>query len=147
MVPCVLKSPKGKQYVLVVVDDFSRFTWLAFLREKLEAMIEFSKLYKELPATKNLPIAIVMKDHVREVNQLGIDSFCAKYVISLNFSTLRMSQQNKIVERKNRTFEDISWTMHLESSLPKLVNNANYILNRCLIRPLLKKTPYEFSRG
>ena len=46
-VPIRVKSPKGKQYILVIVDDFSRFTWISFLREKSEALYEFSKLSKE----------------------------------------------------------------------------------------------------
>ena len=56
------------------------------------------------------------------------------------------------MERKNRTLEDISRTMLLENGLPKsywaeAVNTANFVLNRCLIRPILKKTPYELFKG
>jgi len=57
-----------------------------------------------------------------------------------------------VVERKNRTLEDMARTMLCESNLPtsfwaKAVNAANYVLNRCLIRPILKKTPYELFKG
>ena len=119
MVPCVLKSPKGKQYTLVVVDDSSRFIWFAFCREKLEAMIEFSKLWKELQALKNITIAHARNDHGREFYQLGFDSFCAKYGVSHNFSDPKTPQQNEVVERKNHTLKNMSRTMLLENGISK----------------------------
>ena len=150
--PMRIKSPKGKQYILVTVDDYSRYTWVSFLREKSEALQEFSKLCKELQTLKNLPIVSVRSDHGKEFDFLKFDIFCSKYGISHNFSAPRTPQQNGVVERKNRTLEDMSRTMLLENGLPKYfwaeaVNTANYILNRCLIRPILKKTPYELFRG
>ena len=53
-----------------------------------------------------------------------------------------------MVERKNRTLEEMACTMLYESHLPKYfwaeaVNTVYYILNRALIRPIHKKTPYE----
>ena len=35
----------------------------------------------------------------------------------------------------------------LQSFLAEAVNTANYVLNRCLIRPILKRTPYELFKG
>ena len=60
--------------------------------------------------------------------------------------------QNGVLERKNRTLEDMARTMMCESNAPQsfwaeAVNTANYILNRCLIRPILKRTPYELFKG
>ena len=34
------------KYILVIVDDYSWFTWVSFLKEKNEAVKEFPKLYK-----------------------------------------------------------------------------------------------------
>ncbi|GJT83409.1 putative ribonuclease H-like domain-containing protein [Tanacetum coccineum] len=36
-VPMRVKSINGKKYILVIVDDYSRFTWVRFLRSKDEA--------------------------------------------------------------------------------------------------------------
>ena len=150
--PMRIKTPKGKQYILVVVDDFSRFTWTFFLKEKSEALQNFIDLCKELQTLKNLPIVSVRSDHGKEFENLKFDLFCSKYGISHNFSAPRTPQQNGVVERKNRTLEDMSRTMLLEINLPKYfwaeaINTSNYILNRCLIRPILKKTPYELFKG
>ena len=69
---------------------------------------------------KNLPIISIRSDHGREFDQLKFDLFCSKYGISHNFSAPRTPQQNGVVERKNRTLENISRTMLLEMIYPSL---------------------------
>ena len=69
-----------------------------------------------------------------------------------NFSAPRTPQQNGVVERKNKSPEELASTMLSESSLPKYfwadaVSTSCYVMNRVLIRPILKKTPYELFNG
>jgi len=57
-----------------------------------------------------------------------------------------------VVERKNISLEELASTMLNKTSLPKYfwadaVNTTSYVLNRVLIRPILKKTPYELFKG
>ena len=64
------------------------------------------------------------------------------------FSCPRTPQQNGVVKRKNRTLSEMARVMLNQFSLPRYlwaeaVNTACYILNRVLIRPISKKTPYE----
>ena len=113
--PMRVKTPKGKQYLFVIVDDFSRFTWVLFLREKLEALAKFSKLYRVPTISKNLPIASIRSDHGREFDKLEFSIFCDKHGISYNFSAPRTPQQNGVVETKNRTLEDISRIILLDN--------------------------------
>jgi len=68
------------------------------------------------------------------------------------FSAPRTPQQNGVVERKNRSLEELARTILSESSLPKyfwadVVSTSCYVMNRVLIRPILKKTPYELFNG
>jgi hypothetical protein len=72
--------------------------------------------------------------------------------ITHNFVAPRTLQQNGVVERKNRTLEEMARTMLIENGLAKhywaeAANTTNYVLNRCLIKPILKKTPYELFKG
>ncbi|GKF76547.1 retrovirus-related pol polyprotein from transposon TNT 1-94, partial [Tanacetum coccineum] len=65
---------------------------------------------------------------------------------------LRTPQSNGVVERKNRTLQEMSRTMLNGLSLPQkfwcnAVDTSTYILNRILIRAILGKTPYELLRG
>ena len=69
-------------------------------------------------------------------------------MVLYNFSAPWTPPQNGVVERKNRSLEEFVRTMLNESNLPKyfwidVVNTTAYVLNRTLIRPILKKTPYE----
>jgi len=69
-----------------------------------------------------------------------------------NFSAPRTPQQNGVVERKNRSLEELARTMLNEYEVPKyfwadVVSTTCYVLNRMLIRPILKITPYEFFKG
>jgi len=78
--------------------------------------------------------------------------FCEKHGISHTFSTPRTPQQNSVVERKNRSLEELARTMLNEYKLPEYfwadaVYIAAYLLNRTLIKPILKKTPYELYKG
>jgi len=57
-----------------------------------------------------------------------------------------------VVERKNHTLEDMTWTMLVASGLHRnfwaeAFNTLYYIVNRCMIRPILNKTPYELFKG
>jgi len=47
-----IQSPGHRKHILVIVDDYSRFTWVSFLKEKNEAFKEFSKLCKRLEVYK-----------------------------------------------------------------------------------------------
>ena len=68
------------------------------------------------------------------------------------FSTPRTPQQNGVVERKNRTLQEMTRSMINEFDVPKYlwaeaVNTAYYIINRVSIRPIAKKTPYELWKN
>ena len=86
--------------------------------------------------------------HGIEFENSQIDKFCYNHGISHNFSPPRTPQQNSIAEKKNMTLVEMDRTILCESQLPKYfwvekVNTACYILNKALIKPILRKTPYE----
>lgn len=142
----------GNYYDLVIVDDFSRFTWTLFLVHKRYAFHAFKKLAKVIQNENDLKIACIISDHGGEFENHEFECFCGKHGIEHNFSAPRTPQQNEVFERKNRSLEELARTMLNESSLPKYfwadaVNIACYVSNRVLIRPILLKTPYELYKG
>ncbi|XP_049381315.1 uncharacterized protein LOC125845854 [Solanum stenotomum] len=143
-----IQSKGGKKYILVIVDGYSRFTWTMFLKSKCEMVDVLMIFIKMIQTELNYKIAGIMSDHGSEFENEKLDTLCADNGIHDNFSAPRTSQQNGVVERKNITLVDIAKTMLIESNLPrnfraKAVNTACYVTNRCLIRSLLNKTPYE----
>ena len=86
------RSLRGSSYIFVIVDDYSRFTWVFFLKEKNEAFQELSKLRKQLQIYKNLPIASIQSDHGRTFDQKEFVKFYKDLGISHNFSAPRTSQ-------------------------------------------------------
>ena len=80
----------------------------------------------------------------------SLNTFVKSMTLTIIF--LHQPQQNGVVERKNRSLEELARTMLNENSLPNyfwadVVNTACYVLNRVLIRPILKKTPYKLFKG
>ena len=150
--PTQTLSLGGKRYTLVIVDDFTRFTWTFFLASKDESNHVFIRYCKKVQNEKGLNIVTIRSDHGGEFENNEMDEFCAKNGIEHTFSAPRTPQQNGVAERKNRTLIEMARTMLCDNNLPKYfwaeaVSTACYISNRVFIRPLLKKTPYELWKG
>ncbi|GJS79099.1 retrovirus-related pol polyprotein from transposon TNT 1-94 [Tanacetum coccineum] len=151
--PSAVRSYGGNRYTLVIVDDYSRYTWTRFLKDKTEAFDQFKIFSKKIQNQLGCTIVSIRTDHGREFdNEVQFGEFCNANGITHNFSALRTPQSNGVVERKNRTLQEMSRTMLNEQSLPQkfwcnAVDTSTYILNRILIRAILGKTPYELLRG
>lgn len=70
---------------MVVVDDFSRFTWIAFLRDKFEAFDEFLYIYKRIQVEKDFSIKRIQSDHEREFENYKFLDWCDKMGIRHEF--------------------------------------------------------------
>jgi len=142
----------GNYYALVIVDDFSRYTWTLFLESKSDAFSAFKKLARSLQNTKYIIIGSIRSDHGGEFQNEKFNKFYEKTRIVHNFSAPRTPQQNGAMERKNRSLEELARAMLSESSLPKYfwadaISTSCYVMNRVLIGSILKKTPYELFNG
>jgi len=127
----------GNLYGLVV-DDFSRYTWTLFLYTKKETYSEFKNLARKLQNTCCSNIRAIKSDNGGEFQNEKFISFCNKLGISHNFSAPRTPQQNGVVERKNRSLEELARTILNDSTIPKclwadIVSTACYVMNRVLI--------------
>ena len=117
--PTRTESLGGKLYAYVIIDDFTRFTWVLFLRHKNDAFIEFEKLALKLQNEKGMSIACIRSDHTREFDFEGFEKFCDQHGIYHDFSAPRTPQQNGVAERKNRTLIDLARTMLNEHNTAK----------------------------
>ncbi|CAM8917648.1 unnamed protein product [Rhodiola kirilowii] len=150
--PINVVSREGNRYILVIVDDYSRYTWTIFLFSKTQTYCEFEAWLKLIENKLDRKLTSIRTDNGTEFRNMQFLSLCRDKGIDHNFSAPRTPQQNGVVERKNRTLEDMSWTMLIASRVPKsfwaeAVHAACYILNRASLRSMIGKTPYELLRG
>ncbi|GJY64171.1 retrovirus-related pol polyprotein from transposon TNT 1-94 [Tanacetum coccineum] len=148
-----VKSYGGNLYTLVVVDDYCKYTWTRFLKIKNEAFEKFEILSRKIQNQLGSSIIAIRTDHGREFdNEVQFGAYCDAQGITHNFSAPHTPQSNGVVERKNRTLQEMSRTMLNEQTIPQkfwcnAVDSSTYILNRILIQPILGKTRYEIFRG
>ena len=116
--PLRTTSLGGKSYAFVIVDDFSRYTWVLFLAHKTDVFHEFSKLCRKIQNEKGFTISCIRSDHGREFENVEFEGFCDEQGIEHTFSTPRTPQQNGVVERKNRTLQEMARTILHENNLP-----------------------------
>ncbi|GJV79261.1 retrovirus-related pol polyprotein from transposon TNT 1-94 [Tanacetum coccineum] len=68
--PMRVASVNGKKYILVIVDDYSRFTWVKCLRSKDEALDFIIKFLKMIQMRLKVPVRRIRTDNGTEfVNQ------------------------------------------------------------------------------
>ncbi|KAH9671627.1 Integrase catalytic domain-containing protein [Citrus sinensis] len=111
-------SLNGKYYAFVIVDDYSRYTWVLFVANKDDALDAFKVLCKKIQNEKGHGIACIRSDHGREFENHAFENFCNNLGIEYQFSSPRTPQQNGVVERKNRSIQKMARTMLNENSLP-----------------------------
>src|ERR1044072_1595075 len=66
MGPMQVESLGGKRYAFVCVDDYSRFTWISFIREKSDTFDVFKDLCLRIQREKECDIIRIRSDHVKE---------------------------------------------------------------------------------
>lgn len=119
MGPTEVTSIGGKRYIFECVDDFSRYSWVYFLKEKSEACNVFLELSKQLMTESSHKIIRVRSDYGKEFDNKLIDDFCIDNGIRHEFSAPKTPQQNGVVERKNRTLQEMARTMLHACNIPK----------------------------
>ena len=117
--PARVQSLGGKKYILVVVDDFTRYTWVVLLKNKAETPEKMIHLCKKLHVEKDTVIAKIRSDHGREFENTKLVTFCNDQDTHQEFSSPKTPQQNGIVEWKNRVVQEMTRVMLHNKKLPK----------------------------
>ncbi|GJR19436.1 integrase, catalytic region, zinc finger, CCHC-type containing protein [Tanacetum coccineum] len=136
------------KYVLVIVDDFSRYTWTHFLRSKDETpgvLIDFLTLVQR---GLHAQVTTVRTDKGTEFLNKSLHAYFAKEGIRHETSTARTPEQNGVVERRNRTLVEAARTMLSAAKVPlffwaEAIATACFTQNRSLVIPRHEKTPYH----
>ena len=90
-----------------MVDDQSRYAWVAFLRDKSETFINFKDIGLKIQNEKP-PIERIRSDRGREFENSDFLEFCHSLRIKHELFAPRTPQQNGVVERKNRVLQEMA---------------------------------------
>jgi hypothetical protein len=109
--PTTYLSIGGNKYGFVIVDDFTRFTWVFFLSDKSEVFDTFKTFLTRVHNEFEIRIKKVRSDNGSEFKNTRIEELCDHYGIGHQFSAKYTPQSNGLVERKNRSLLDMARSM------------------------------------
>jgi transposase InsO family protein len=149
--PACVRSAGGKWYVLVVVDDYSRYAWVFNLEKKRETFGFVRDLVLRLRNERHRDaIRAIRSDNGSEFRKSRFETFCHDLGLEDQFSSLYTPPQSGVVERKNITLCEMARTMlheHRRRFWAEPVNTACYVSKRIYLKVYKKKTCYELMQG
>nr|GEU63386.1 retrovirus-related Pol polyprotein from transposon TNT 1-94 [Tanacetum cinerariifolium] len=147
-----IESINGKRYVLVIVNDYSRYTWVQFLRSTDEAPEVIKTFMKRITVLLQSPVIIIITDNGTKFKNQVLKEHFDSVGISYQVSFVRTPQQNRVVERRNRTLVEAARIILIFSRAPlflwaEAIATACFTQNRSIIHRRFNKTPYELING
>nr|GEV70357.1 putative ribonuclease H-like domain-containing protein [Tanacetum cinerariifolium] len=110
--PMRIASINGKRYVLVIVDDYSRYTWVVFLRLKYKAPEEIKTFLKRITV-----LLQASASSIRTPQQNGVIERRNHMLVEAARTIVYNQRTKKIMETMNVTFDELSAMYFKQSSL------------------------------
>jgi transposase InsO family protein len=93
---------------MLLFDDYTRMIAICFLKNKSEAFENF-KIYKEMVENEmDSRIKFLRSDNGGEFTSKEFMDYCNNHGIKRQFSITRTPQHNGVVERKNKTVQEMA---------------------------------------
>jgi transposase InsO family protein len=109
--PARVCSAGGKWYVLVIVDDYSRYAWV-FLADKGETFGFVRDLILRLKNERNGDaVRAIRSDNGSEFKNSRFETLCRDLGLEHHLSSPYVACQNGVVERKKLFFCEMARTM------------------------------------
>ncbi|GJZ79322.1 retrovirus-related pol polyprotein from transposon TNT 1-94 [Tanacetum coccineum] len=113
-----VESINEKKHILVIVDDYSRFTWVKFLLSNDETPEFVIKFLKKVQVALNTTIRNIRIDNGTKFVNQTLRSYYEDVGITHQTLVARTLQQNGIIERRNQTLVEDARTMLIFSKAP-----------------------------
>ena len=101
--PSRYASLSDKYYAFVIIDDYSKYTWVLFLANRDDVFNAFKIFCSKVQNKKRLYYFMFRSDHGGDFENHAFERFCNDFGIEHQFSSPRTPQKNEVVERKNRS--------------------------------------------
>nr|GEW36768.1 hypothetical protein [Tanacetum cinerariifolium] len=135
-----------------LVNDYSRYAWVHFLRTKDDTPEVIKNFLKKIYVRLQAPVIIVYTDNKTEFKNQVLKEYFDVVGITHETFAAKTRQQNGVVERKNHTLVEATRTMLIFSRAllflwAEAIATACYTQNRSIIYRRFNKTPYELIQG
>jgi transposase InsO family protein len=150
--PMSFASLSGFLYYVTFIDDFSRKSWIFFMKTKRQVFQRFQELKVLLENQTRKKIKVLRSDNGGEYTSNEFSDFCAREGIKREVTVPYNPQHNGVVERKNKAIVGVARTMLHDQGLPlfsraETCNTVVYLQSRSPHRVLGDKTPEEAFSG
>nr|GEV36261.1 retrovirus-related Pol polyprotein from transposon TNT 1-94 [Tanacetum cinerariifolium] len=107
------------RYTIVIVDEYSRYTCVFFLKKKSDASECIMSFIIKMENFNEVRVKELISDNGTEFKNHKLEEFCDEKGISQNFSSPCTPEQNGVSERRNITLIEAARTMLNSAKLPK----------------------------
>jgi hypothetical protein len=150
--PTTHTSIGSNKYGFVIVDDYTRYTWVFFLYNKSDVWDLFKSFFKRVQNEFETTIKKIRSDNGSELKNTRIEELCDDLGIGHQFSPTYTPQSNSVVGMKNSILIDMARSMLSEYNVShsfwsKAINMACYCSNHLYCHGEPGKTPYELLNG
>jgi transposase InsO family protein len=115
--PSIQEGTGKENYFMLIIDGYSRLTWVSLLKEKAKAFEKF-KIFKALTETQTGErLKAVRSDKGGNFMSRDFKEFCDEHGIKREYTIPRTPQQNGVVERQNRIVQEMARSMMNENNI------------------------------
>jgi hypothetical protein len=146
--PFPIPTVGGSRYFVIFVDDFSRYTWIYFMKNRSEVLTIYRDFAKMIQTQYSKAIKVFRSNNAREYRKTDFFTILKHYGIIFHISCVGTSQQNGQAERKIHHILDTVRAFTNAASTPvsfwgETTLTAVYTINQCPSPVVQNTTPYE----
>jgi hypothetical protein len=151
--PIEVAGLRGEKYILVLVDDFSRWIQVYALREKSDLLVRLQHFEGQFVRSRGFKIRRLRMDNAGEQKSRLFSEWLSSAGIQPEYTSPHTSQSNGVAERSIQTMTTVARALRIEAGFPKtvwsvLATTAAYLMNRSPTKGNKNNAmPYQIIHG
>jgi transposase InsO family protein len=141
-------SLNGFRFYLVLVDEYTKFTWVYLLTDKSDTFTIFKQFTTLVKNQFKQSVQLFRIDYGGEFTSTEFNTFCVDKGIIHQLSCPHTPQQNDVAERKHRHLIQCALALLSQSNLPisywsYAVSTTAHLINKLPTPLLSNRSPWE----